>query len=113
MSTNDIIKKIYAAAVKKAAKKSFEDKNTKVALEVGGDVAAIGQTWIASFKDGNIDATEEKNLNDTFGATVDKWVPKQDGIGVNLLWNGFSLFGLGWKGLKHYLEKWFDLELDD
>ena len=112
MSTNDIIKKIYAALVKKAAKKSFEDNNTKVALEVGGDVAAIGQTWIASFKDGNIDATEEKNLNDTFGATVDKWVPKQDGIGVSLLWNGFSLFGIGWKGLKHYLEKWFDLELD-
>ncbi len=112
MSTNDIIKKIYAAAVKKAAKKSFEDKNTKVALEVGGDVAAIGQTWIASFKDGNIDATEEQNLNAVFGATVDKWVPKQDGIGVNLLWNGFSLFGLGWKGLKYYLEKWFDLELD-
>jgi len=112
MSTNDIIKKIYAAAVKKAAKKSFEDKNTKVALEVGGDVAAIGQTWIASFKDGNIDATEEQNLNAVFGATVDKWVPQQSGIGVNLLWNGFSLFGLGWKGLKHYLEKWFDLELD-
>ena len=112
MSTNDIIKKIYAALVKKAAKKSFEDKNTKVALEVGGDVAAIGQTWIASFKDGNIDATEEQNLNAVFGATVDKWVPKQDGIGVNLLWNGFSLFGLGWKGLKYYLEKWFDLELD-
>ena len=112
MSTNDIIKKIYAAAVKKAAKKSFEDQNTKVALEAGGDVAAIGQTWIASFKDGNIDATEEQNLNAVFGATVDKWVPKQDGIGVNLLWNGFSLFGLGWKGLKHYLEKWFDLELD-
>ena len=112
MSTNDIIKKIYAAAVKTAAKKSFEDKNTKVALEVGGDVAAIGQTWIASFKDGNIDATEEQNLNAVFGATVDKWVPKQDGIGVNLLWNGFSLFGLGWKGLKYYLEKWFDLELD-
>ena len=113
MSTNDIIKKIYAALVKKAAKKSFEDKNTKVALEVGGDVAAIGQTWIASFKDGNIDATEEKNLNDTFGATVDKWVPKQDGIGVNLLWDGFSLFGIGWKGLKHYCEKWFGLEFDD
>lgn len=112
MSTNDIIKKIYAAAVKKAAKKSFEDKNTKVALEVGGDVAAIGQTWIASFKDGNIDATEKQNLNAVFGATVDKWVPKQDGIGVNLLWNGFSLFGLGWKGLKYYLEKWFNLELD-
>ena len=112
MSTNDIIKKIYAAAVKKATQKSFEDKNTKVALEVGGDVAAIGQTWIASFKDGNIDSTEEQNLNAVFGATVDKWVPKQDGIGVNLLWNGFSLFGLGWKGLKYYLEKWFDLELD-
>ena len=113
MNSNDIIKKIYAALVKKAAKKSFEDKNTKVALEVGGDVAAIGQTWIASFKDGNIDATEEKNLNDTFGATVDKWVPKQAGIGVSLLWNGFSLFGIGWKGLKHYCEKWFGLEFDD
>ena len=112
MNSNDIIKKIYAAAVKKAAKKSFEDKNTKVALEVGGDVAAIGQTWIASFKDGNIDATEEQNLNAVFGATVDKWVPKQSGAGVILLWNGFSLFGLGWKGLKYYLEKWFGLELD-
>ena len=112
MNSNDIIKKIYAAAVKKASKKSFEDKNTKVALEVGGDVAAIGQTWIASFKDGNIDATEEENLNAVFGATVDKWIPKQDGIGVSLLWNGFSLFGLGWKGLKLYLEKWFDLDLD-
>ena len=112
MNSNDIIKKIYAAAVKKASKKSFEDKNTKVALEVGGDVAAIGQTWIASFKDGNIDATEEENLNVVFGATVDKWVPKQEGIGVSLLWNGFSLFGLGWKGLKHYLEKWFDLDID-
>ena len=112
MSINDIIKKIYAAAVKKASKKSFEDKNTKVALEVGGDVAAIGQTWIASFKDGNIDATEEENLNAVFGATVDKWIPEQEGLGASLLWNGFSIFGLGWKGLKYYLEKWFGLELD-
>ena len=71
MNSNDIIKKIYAAAVKKASKKSFEDKNTKVALEVGGDVAAIGQTWIASFKDGNIDATEEKNLNAVFDGIDD------------------------------------------
>lgn len=112
MNSNDIIKKIYAAIVKKAAQKSFEDKNTKVALEVGGDVAAVGQTWIASFKDGYIDTTEEKNLNAVFGATVDKWIPEQGGLGVSLLWNGFSLFGLGWKGLKHYLEKWFGLELD-
>ena len=112
MNSNDIVKKIYAAVVKKAAKKSFEDNNTKVALEVGGDGAAVGQTWIASFKDGNIDATEEENLNAVFGATVDKWVPKQEGIGVSRLWNGLSLFGLGWKGLKHYLEKWFDLDID-
>lgn len=112
MSTNDIIKKIYAALVKKAAQKSFEDKNTKVALEVGGDVAAVGQTWIASFKDGNIDATEEQNLNAVFGATVDKWVPTKSGLGVRLLWNGLSLFGFGWKGLKYYCEKWFGLEFD-
>ena len=112
MNSNDIIKKIYAAAVKKASKKSFEDKNTKVALEAGGDVAAIGQTWIASFKDGNIDATEEENRNAVFGAVADKWIPKKEGVGVRLLWNGFSLFGIGWKGLKHYLEKWFDLDLD-
>lgn len=113
MSTNDIVKKIYAAAVKKAAKKSFEDNNTKVALEVGGDVVAVGQTWIASFKDGNIDKAEEDNLNAAFGATLDKWVPKQEGVGVSLLWNGFSLFGLGWKGLKYYCEKWFGLEFGE
>jgi len=111
MTTNDIIKKVYAAVVKKAAQKSIEDQSTKVALEAGGDVAAIGQTWISSFKDGNIDDAEEANLNSVFGATVDKWVPMQEGIGVSLLWNGFSLLGFGWKGLRHYLEKWFGLDL--
>lgn len=111
MNSNDMIKKVYAALVRKAEKKSFEDKTTKVALEVGGDVAAIGQAWIASFKDGNINIDEEQTLNAVFGSIVDKWIPKQEGIGVTLLWNGFSLFGIGWKGLRYYLEKWFDLNL--
>lgn len=112
MTTRDIVKKVYAAFVKKAAERSFEDKNTKVALEIGGDVAAVGQTWIDSFKDGNINVTEEQNLNAVFGSAVDRWVPEQGGIGVSLLWNGISIFGFGWKGLKHYLEKWFGLDFD-
>ena len=53
-----------------------------------------------------------KAANDEkFASLIDEHVPAADGMAVRIAWNGISIFGIGWKGLKHYCNKWFGLNL--
>ena len=112
MNSNDIIKKIYAASITKQKKHCIEDGTAKTAVEIGNDVIEVGQTWTSAFQnDGKIDDDEEKKMNEVFGAKVDKWIPNVSGVSVTFLYEGFTFFGIGWKGLKYYLNKFWDLGL--
>lgn len=112
MNSNDIIKQIYAKIIEKQKKHCIEDGTAKTAIEFGSDVAEVGKTWGDSFSyDGKIDDLEEKEMNAVFAAKVDKWIPNVSGTTVSLAWNGFTIFGIGWKGLKYYLNKLWDLGL--
>ena len=113
MNSNDIIKKVYSAIIQKQKKHCIEDGTAKTAIEVGNDVVEIGQTWTNSFSnDGKIDDDEEKKMNETFASKVDKWIPNVSGVVVSVAYNGVTIFGFGWKGLKYYLNKFWELGLD-
>lgn len=112
METNEILKQVHAAAVAKAADKCIVEGSAKTAIEIGREIVAYGQTWIDSFADdGTITDKEETLINAAFGDLVDKRVPNVSGATVGIAWNGLSFLGLGWKGAKHYINKWFGLAL--
>ena len=112
MNSNDIIKTIYAAVIAKQKKHCIEEGNAKTAVELGNDLVEVGQTWTGSFSnDGKIDDDEEKKMNEVFGAKVDKWIKNVSGVAVSLAYNGVTFFGIGWKGLKYYINKFWDFGL--
>ena len=112
MNSNDIIKDIYAAILKKQKKHCIEDGTAKTAVDLGNDVIEVGKTWTDSFaNDGKIDDAEEAKMNEVFAAKTDKWIPNVSGVVVSMLYNGVTFFGIGWKGLKYYLNKMWDLGL--
>jgi len=113
MNSNDIIKKVYAAIVRKAKKDIAAGESAQIAVDVGNDVITVGQTWTSAIgDDGKISDTEEQNMNNVFGSVVDKRIPNTSGATVTFLYEGFTIFGIGFKGLKFYLNKWFGLDLD-
>lgn len=112
MKSNDIVKKVYAAIVRKAQSKIAAGAPGQLAADVGDDVIAVGQTWTSAIgNDGKISDEEAAKMTDVFDTVVDRRIPAVDTIAVTFLWEGFSLFGIGWRGLKYYLNKWFDLGL--
>lgn len=113
MNTNDCIKQVHAALVAKAKVKCAIEGNNKLALEVSGKVAEYGAAWAAAFgDDGKLDDDEERMLTAKFNAIIDAYVPAFDDPIVESAWDGFSiLFVNVFKGVKHYLNKWFALGL--
>ena len=112
MNSTDIIKQVYAAIIKKQKKHCIDDGTAKTAIEIGDGVIEVGKTWTSAFgDDGKIDDAEEEKMNATFSEKIDKWVPNVSGYAVKVIWEGFTFFGLGWKGLKYYLNKVWDLGL--
>lgn len=112
MTTNEIIRDLHSEAVRKAAINCHVEGNKKKALEIGTDIIEYGKLWVESFSDdGSITADEEKYLCETFNHLITKYVPDVDHHAVGWAWNGLSFFGLGWKGLKSYVNKWFGFDL--
>ena len=112
MSSNDLIKQVYSKIIEKQKKHCVDDGTAKTANEVGNDVIEVGQTWTSAFQgDGKIDDAEEEKMKSVFNAKVDKWIPNVSGLVVKFAWEGITFFGIGWKGLKHYLNKFWDLGL--
>ena len=113
MSTNDCLKEIHAALVAKVKARAAVEGNNKLALAISGEVAAYGSALAAAFgNDGKLDDAEERDLNARFAALVDAHLPARDGTLVDKAWNGFSIcFVTVFKGVKAYLNQWFDLGL--
>ena len=112
METNEILKQIHAAAVAKAVERCFFEGSAKTAIETGREIVAYGQAWIDAFADdGTITQVEATRINAAFGGLIDKRVPNITGKTVGIAWNGLSFFGIGWKGAKHYINKWFGFSL--
>ena len=112
METNEILKQIHAAAVAKAAEKCRVEGSAKTAIEIGREIVAYGQVWIDAFADdGTITGEEVTRINAAFGGLVDKRVPNVSGVMVGIAWSGLSFRGIGLKGAKHYINKWFGFAL--
>lgn len=112
MDTNNILKDIHAALVEKAAAKCRVEGSAATAIRIGRDIVAYGQSWIDAFADdGTITGEEATRINEAFGGLVDKRVPNVGGATVGIAWNGLSFLGIGWKGAKHYINKWFGFTL--
>lgn len=112
MNSNDIVKEVYAAFVRKAKRDITAGEKGQKAVDFGTDVIDVGRTWTGSIgDDGKISDAEEQHMNQVFGSVVDKRCKNQTGLGVKILYEGVTLFGFGFKGVRFYLNKWFDLDL--
>lgn len=112
MNTNEILKEIHGALVEKAKARIAIEGKAKVAAEIGNAVILYGKLWTEGLADdGTLSDEEAAKIKTMFAALADTHIPSYDGTGVKIAWGGLSLFGIGWKGLKHYLAKWFKLDL--
>jgi hypothetical protein len=112
MDTNNILKDIHAALVEKAAAKCRVEGSAATAIRIGRDIVAYGQTWIDAFADdGKISEAEKDNILAAFSDVVEKHLPPVDNSAVKIAWNGLSIFGIGWAGLRSKLNDWFGLKL--
>lgn len=112
MESNEILKQIHSAAVAKAAEKCRVEGSAKTAIEIGREIVSYGQAWIDAFADdGTITGEEATRINAAFGGLIDKRVQNISNSTVGIAWNGLSFLGLGWKGAKHYINKWFGFSL--
>ena len=110
MNSNDCIKMVHNALIDKLAERCAVDGNARYAIEIGRDLAAYGQRIAAAFADdGKISDVEKEDICAQFAEKVVPHIPAVDNSGVSIAWNGFTFFGLGWKGLKYHLNKLFDL----
>lgn len=110
MTSNQKLKDIYAAIVAKAQSKIAAGEKATLATDVGNDIITVGQSWTKSLgDDGKISDGEAASMNAAFAAVVDKRIP--DVEIPSILWDGLTIFGWGFKGLRFYLNKWFDLGL--
>lgn len=108
MSTNEILERVHAAMVARVAEKCRIEGSAKTAIEIGKEIVAYGQTWIDAFADdGSISAEEAIRINAAFDEVVEKRIPDIENKTVGIAWNGLTVFGFGWKGIKSYLNKWF------
>ena len=112
MNTNDILREIHAALVEKAKERIAIEGKAKVAAEIGNAIIDYGKLWTEGLADdGKLSIDECLKIKQRFDGLVCTHVPAYSGSGVGIAWNGLSFLGLGWKGLKHYLAKWFKLDL--
>lgn len=112
MNSNKVIKQIHLAAVRKTAENIALTGNKQKAAAVGNAFVRYGQLWTNGLaNDGRIDEREVAAIAAEFDALVDAHIPAVDSVAVGFAYDGVSIFGLGWKGVKHYLNKWFRLGL--
>lgn len=113
MDTNDILQDIHNELIAKLKAKCKVDGNAKAAILVGRDLAYYGNKLMGSFADdGTISDAEESEICATFSAKVLVHIPAASGGGVKIAWQGFTIFGIGWVGLKAKLGEWFGLFKD-
>ena len=112
MSTNDILCELHAALVAKARERCRVEGDNRTALEIAGALIDYGKLWSEAFaNDGVMDDAEELAIIAKGDEIIRNKVPSIENSGVKIAWNGLSLFGIGWSGLKAKLREWFGLSL--
>ena len=108
MTTNEAFGEIHDHIIAKIKAQCAIEGNKQKAVVIASDIIAYANTISDSFADdGRISEEEEAKIDGAFRVILEKNVPKVGGIGVSFAWNGI----LWWKGIKHYLNKWFNLGL--
>lgn len=108
MTTNEVFSEIHDHIIAKVKAQCAVDGNNKKAIALADNLMAYAKTISGAFADdGRINEEEEAKIDGAFRVLLDRNVPKTSGIGVSIAWNGI----LWWKGIKHYLNKWFNLGL--
>lgn len=111
-STNDILKELHDALVEKAQVRVAVEGKAKVATEIGNAIIDYGKMWTEGLSDdGRLSDAERTAIDAKFASLIDAHVPAAEGTAVGIVWNGLTIFGFGWKGLKRYINKWFGLNL--
>jgi hypothetical protein len=111
-NTNEILVAIHKQAVEKVSAKTIQDGKNLEALRIGSALMEYGRLWVDSFKDDGTITDEEKNaLNTKFEELSKEYIPAIEGTTVSIAWNGISFLGIGWKGLKSYINKLFGFNL--
>ena len=112
MTTNEICGEIHDHIIIKVKEQCSIDGNNKKAIALADDLMAYAKTISEAFADdGRISDIEEAKIDGAFRIFLDKNVPTVGGMGVSLAWNGINLIVWSFKGIKHYLNKWFNLGL--
>ena len=118
MKTNDILKTTHLAVVQKVAAQCAIDGSSKKAVEIGNAIIKYGKTWTDGFaNDGRLDEAEVGKIQSAFASLVNKHVPDIDSPAVAIVYDGIdswflrTFFKIKFKGLKHYFNKWFGLEV--
>ena len=114
MTTNDYICKVHNAILDKVQERCSLDGNNQFACQVADDIIGYASQIPAAFaNDGKIDDAEKKAICDAFAVIINKYVPSQDGVIVDKAWNGWKIaFFTIFDGVKFYLNKWFNLNID-
>lgn len=108
MTTNEAFSEIHDRIIAKVKEQCAVDGNKQKAVAIANDIIAYANTISDAFADdGRISEEEEAKIDGAFRVILENNVPKVGGIGVSLAWNGI----LWWKGIKYYLNKWFNLGL--
>jgi len=114
MTLKECIIKTHDAIVDKAKKNIDAGASAQTIADIGTDVIEYGKTWTEAVgNDGKIDDAEMEKIKTTFNDKIDKRVPDVSGIGVTVIWDGISILGIGWKGVRYYLNKWLDLDIKE
>ena len=117
MNTNEVLAGVHEAAVKKVAVKCAAEGSAKRAVEIGNAIMAYGKLWTEGFADdGRLDAAEIAKIQEGFERILAEYVPTMEGPAVAVAYNGLDswilkLFRMEFKGIKHYLNLWFGLDL--
>lgn len=111
MSTNDILCELHAAIISKTRERCRVEGNNKAAVEIVDAVMAYGKLLSESFaNDGIIDEAEERLLCEKGSEIIRENIPSVESASVGIAWNGISLFGIGWVGLRKKFAEWFCLK---
>ena len=118
MTTNEMLKTTHLATVQKVAVQCAIDGSSKKAVEIGNAIIEYGKAWADGFADdGKLDEAEVGKIQEAFASVVNKYVPDIDSPAVAIVYDGIdswflrTFFKVEFKGLKHYFNKWFGLEL--
>lgn len=107
MDTNEEIKQLHAALVRKVAEKCAVEGSAVTAIAIGNDVMQYGAKWMDGFSnDGKIDESEMKVICESFNGIVDNRIRNQHFASLGFV-------AILWRFVKSSIVRKFSLDLRD